>query len=877
MTVASNYNGVLNPDKYYPSVITIDASSRGKAINITGNGYDNSLVGSTKNDTINSGDGNDTIIGGKGNDSLAGGSGNDIFVYNDGDGADVITDFKTGDTLQLKSGTIDKITTSNKNNNVVLTIGKGTITLKDSKEEAIAVNHADGSTSTILGNINAFTNDLSDAKIASDILNDSIVNYANGSNAEIDGGAGNDFIDNYAVSVIINGDAGNDNINNFGNKATINGGAGNDTLYLNDSQYSTVMGGVGTDSIIVGDSSYNTINGGAGNDTIKLDPNSSNLVIQYNNGGGKDVISNYAEGVATIQTIGTTVTKVANGGKSAPDDVIFTLVNGRTSGTITLKNGAGKAVTFLDDEGNLTTQAYGSTSITLTDSFSDTIDVTKDATVLKIDGSSRTKAVEITGNAKANTLGGGSGNDILTGGSGKDVFVYTGGDDIITDYKAGQDIIQLVGKTYSSATYVGESGTDLVLSFVEGGTLTIENVVPIKSVKKVLTKQPPQKVTIIDKDGINNGAQVYGADYASTIDVVNADGDSIIANPVVDYINAKSRSKVVALIGNSKNNTIIGGSKADTINGLTGNNVLTGNGGKDVFIVNAANGSDTITDYVAKQDSIVAAADYSSYKVEEKDVIFNFSGTNNTLTVKNGKNKIINFNGVDKTFNDVYEFVLPAETKDDTVTTFDFNESEYSGITKIDASNRKKSVSIIANSSGNSIISGKAADTITLGNGADTIVYTSGYGNDTIKNYSANDVIQLGKNTSISKAQIVAVKDGDGNVTSSNYVFTIGKNKLTVTDIDNKTITFVDNDNNEILYRKRSISANFEERNYAEAWFTQDDNIIASELDAILDNNSSIISNDNNYAVETALTGKQFNQQLEIMQSAKSSLNKQLK
>ena len=235
VTIDSNYGNKLKTSDYLSSVISIDASKRGKAINIIGNSNYNSIVGSTKNDTLQGGDGDDTLIGGKGKDSLIGGDGNDVFIYADGDGYDIISDFQTGDSIKLIDGEISKITTSSKNSNVILTIGKGKVTLKGAKDESIIVNHANGLISTIQGGgqFNAITNNISEISISGDFLNDSIANYADGSSSELDGGAGKDTIDNYAISVIINGDSDNDNINNFGNRATINGGAGNDTIFLN--------------------------------------------------------------------------------------------------------------------------------------------------------------------------------------------------------------------------------------------------------------------------------------------------------------------------------------------------------------------------------------------------------------------------------------------------------------------------------------------------------------------------------------------------------------------------------------------------------------------------------------------------------------------
>ena len=96
-----------------------DASKRTKAIKITGNSLDNTIVGGSKNDTINGGAGNDSLVGGNGNDtlwggagddslwggdgndSLWGGAGEDTFYYASGEGKDVICGFDNNDLLRI--------------------------------------------------------------------------------------------------------------------------------------------------------------------------------------------------------------------------------------------------------------------------------------------------------------------------------------------------------------------------------------------------------------------------------------------------------------------------------------------------------------------------------------------------------------------------------------------------------------------------------------------------------------------------------------------------------------------------------------------------------------------------------------------------------
>lgn len=96
-----------------------DATARTKAIRLTGNELNNSILGGSGKDTLYGADGNDylsgsagndklygqngndTLWGGAGNDTLNGGTGADTFIYNSGEGKDVISDFDNSDMLQI--------------------------------------------------------------------------------------------------------------------------------------------------------------------------------------------------------------------------------------------------------------------------------------------------------------------------------------------------------------------------------------------------------------------------------------------------------------------------------------------------------------------------------------------------------------------------------------------------------------------------------------------------------------------------------------------------------------------------------------------------------------------------------------------------------
>ena len=78
---------------------------------------------------------------------MTGVAGKDVFVYASGDGKDVITDYTAKqDKIQITSGTISKTRISGRN--VVFTIGKGTLTVKNGRGKKITVVDSNGAETT---------------------------------------------------------------------------------------------------------------------------------------------------------------------------------------------------------------------------------------------------------------------------------------------------------------------------------------------------------------------------------------------------------------------------------------------------------------------------------------------------------------------------------------------------------------------------------------------------------------------------------------------------------------------------------------------------------------------------------------------------------
>ena len=266
----------------------IDASSRAKAIKITGNSLANSIKG---------GSGVDTLSGGKGNDSLTGGKGSDVFVYTSGDGNDVITDYSVGqDKIKIIGAKISK--TSVSGSDVILTVGSGSIRVKNAKGKKLSIyNNASSLTSTVIGDSSTIT------------LNNSTKSpYTAVSNVK------NIDASTRTTAVKITG-------NSLAN--SIKGGKAADTL----------IGGKGND----------TLTGGSGSD-----------VFIYASGDGNDVITDYTANQDKIKLTSSTI----SGSSIKGNDVILKI----TSGSITLKNAKGKSITVIDSNNKSTSKVYGTSS-----------------------------------------------------------------------------------------------------------------------------------------------------------------------------------------------------------------------------------------------------------------------------------------------------------------------------------------------------------------------------------------------------------------------------------------------------------------------------------------------------------------------------------
>ena len=456
------------------------------------------LAGNDK--VVNSGN-NVTIVGGTGNDTINLNGSNQTVVYSSGDGKDVITGFGVSDSISITAGEIT--TSALKKDNVVLTIGKGNITLNDAKDQFIKIIDADGKLSTrMYGKGTITVQGSSDSETLTAWAKADSLNGGEGNDTLIGGkgadtltggsgadkfyytlGDGADVITDYTANedVIVLDDTtvtkvaqvrksesdllftvkkGSIRVNNgAGNRITFRDTSGNIILnqtfgspyiYISNGDYSTVNTAIDA-SVITLDSSYRTSDvmliGNAQSNYIRLGSGNETVTT----GKGKDTVE-YLGGnvVITDYTAGSDVIKLTNSDivsaklDSGNNSVVFTLkdTGTTTTSTLTLQNMVKKKAVqkvTVIDKDGISYSQVFG-SPTLTIANTDGDTVIANSDVTVMNASKRSKSVYLVGNEFANTIRGGSKADTIEAGLGNDSITGGKGDDIFI-FSGGKDTI----------------------------------------------------------------------------------------------------------------------------------------------------------------------------------------------------------------------------------------------------------------------------------------------------------------------------------------------------------------------------------------------------------------------------------------------------
>ena len=404
------------------------------------------------------------------------------------------------------------------------------------------------------------------------------------------------------------------------------------------------------------------MSGGTGKDTIRN--YGEEVLIKYKSGDGNDLITGFNE-TSTLQISGDSYNATTSG-----NDVIVTV----GKGNITLQGAASLESVNIDGTKK---------PIILTLTNDDSAKITLAADVEIADATARTATIRLVGNALNNTilggtkndslygddgadslignagndklygqngddtLWGGAGNDTLKGGDGADIFIYSAGNDVIADYAVGDKIS--INAAISKTSIKGADAT-----FTIGkDTLTVKD-------------GKGKELVFIDANGTEQ--TIIGGAYLAT--------DSSSANSTLaawrEVADASARTSAIKLTGNELSNTILGGSGKDSLYGADGDDYLVGNAGADklygqngndtlwggigndslkggdgadVFIYNAGEGKDVITDF-ADDDLLQITGKFSaSYDSSKKTIAFKVGSTASAITLKNFTATTFNVNG----------------------------------------------------------------------------------------------------------------------------------------------------------------------------------------------------------------------------------------
>jgi serralysin len=305
---------------------------------------------------------------------------------------------------------------------------------------------------------------------------------------------------------ILEGNGGNDRLSGLDGFDTLFGGAGNDTLFAGNGGEEfqegadELYGGEGDDRL-VGGSGDAFLFGGAGNDQIIAGTGETVLLGDEGNDwlttgttpagfGGSIGVSALFGGVGNDTLSGNSAGWELAGDEGNDTyiirDALVFLFEAAGGGNDTIRTTVNLDLTgsgeFAFDAGEFETiRVIGQTGLSITGSASDNR-ITGNIGADTLSGGEGADRIE--GWRGADVLTGGAGADTLTGGVGADRFVFaTGfGADVVADFKADIDVVDLTGLDVVTsfadlvANFMRQDGRNVVIDAGVGDVLTLSNV-----------------------------------------------------------------------------------------------------------------------------------------------------------------------------------------------------------------------------------------------------------------------------------------------------------------------------------------------------------------------------------------------------------------
>ena len=746
------------------------------AINATGNGYNNALVGNSAANVLDGGLGSDTMSGGLGDDTY--------FV-------DSLTD------------------------TVVELANEGTDTVSTAISYSLAGLQVENLVLTGNGAVNGTGNEFHNLMLGNDGAN------------TLDGGAGYDLMvgglgnDTYIVDDALDlaSEAQNGGIDTVVSSVGFGLGAeienltltGTDNIAGSGNSLVNILTGNAGNNLLDGSSGADTMIGGLGNDTYMVD-DVNDQVVELVDGGTDTVISTVSADVslqhienvtlAGIGAINATGNALANTiiGNAAANTIDGGLgadtMSGGLGDDIYVVDNVGDVVTELAEEGNDTVRS--SISYNLSGKFVERLEL---AGTDAISGVGNFMANTLVGNVAANTLNGGTGADTMIGSLGNDTYIVD---------NAGDQVVELANQ----GTDTVKSSISFSLAGIQVENLELTGTATINATGNEFANTLSGNAAANVLDG-GLGADVMSGGLGDDVYLVDNAGDQVIESATGgnDTINASisfslAGSYVEKLVltggdainatGNSLANILIGNSAVNTLDGGTGADTMTGGLGDDTYVVD--NVGDSVVETIGGGYDTVRSSvsiSVSSQHIERVDLTgssaINVIGNelDNTLNGNNGANTLDGGSGADvmtgKAGNDTYMvdnigdqvIELASQGTDKVISTISFSlvglEVEHLELAGSGATNGTGNgyANILTGNGGNNVLDGgSGADTINGGSGDDTLF--GGAGTDQLTGGTGSDTFSF---RSISES-------GAGNGRDVVSDFVSGTDKLDLSAID---------------------------------------------------------------------------------------------
>jgi Ca2+-binding RTX toxin-like protein len=770
---------------------------------ISGNGGNDFLRGGAGDDTVSGNTGDDSLYGDGGTDILNGGTGNDSLnggagrAFSASFGNDTINDFTVGfDSINLEALSIADYTalltaTADVSGNAVITLSGNTITLTGvtksqlQQGDFVGVNPVGTSGNDVITGFD--TDDTINGLAGNDVIN-------GGAGADtLDGGTGDDRLIGGTGADAMTGGDGDDTfiVDNVSDTVTESSGGGADTVessvsftigdFVEDLELSLSSNIDGTGNSlanrITGNSGDNVLTGNGGNDSLFGLAGDDTL----NGGDGFDSLIG-GDGVDTINAgagddwvRGEAGNDVLNG--DAGNDKMLGEAGNDTldggTGNDILTGGAGDDTYIVDSNADRVIEASSEGTDTVQSSVSQfsLVDNVENLTLTgtsDINGTGNSLDNVVTGNSGANTLIGGGGNDTLIGGAGSDTYIVSDSSDTIQED-------------------VGAAGTDTVVSSVTHTLASnIENLT-LSQTSNVNGTGNADDNTLIGNSGDNTLTGGAGNDQlegrAGTDTLVGGTGnDTYVITDALDSIteNASQGTDTVeshitytlgsnlenlTLIGsghinatgNSGDNTITGGAGRNRIDGGTGADAMAGAGGDDTYFVD--NVSDTVTESGSGGTDTVQSSVTFTIGANVENLTLTGSGDLDAYG-NTGNNVLRGTSGVN---------YINGNSGDDTLFGYGGNDTVNGG---------NGTDSLYGDAGSDTLNGGAGDDSLRGGAGRDTFVFSSGFGNDTLYDFTVGfdsiDLSSLNFGTYASLLSNTADVSGDAVITLSGNTITLG-------------------------------------------------------------------------------------------------------